>query len=830
MKKLAVLLLTTLSAICLAVSIPRFSARAETGDNKTVPTATFLPSSALQLYDLKSPISINYSNSGYMVIAEHIGGTDGTSLFDRISVYDPTTQKFGALSPHPTIYNVTHAEEYSGYVFYLSNSRLYSVPTTNLSEEPFETPITSSNFFQIKGNYLITNTNNSIVIYEVSTQGGLTFTKKSTHNFTTKNAFISEENNVYYLFGGKLYCFDTQSSTSYEVATVSVDVNYMAELGGYIYLSSSTGIYRVQKSANSQVEQIISSNNVQKLGNISNPQGLAVMEGDLLIADPTLKCVQAINPQTNEFTDFAITTESTADYRLTNNASSLSLSENYAYVLDDGEAKEDGTVYKRIVKVSIDKNAEKRYQSFSLEPLYEQNSNLNIKLITCSNSHIAIYADKTLSLYNVLEGTLKKEYSIESESVTSLFYLDGEFYYTDYALHNFEHNKVVVHKITLPSQDNELSEIKNAKLNENALIKGVCKNMAVDVFGGVYMLVDPQDGESSKLIKLKNGVATTLAEIDYLVKTIKVDFASNLYVLSESNVLYKYGYEDYANYQTFKFDTDLPIKDIDLNYRSNKCYALSNSCILQNSNDALEIINLSAISAKNLQTSQITSPKFITASNDAKLFKITLNDYDENLNFKSVTPITNPTPDKVYLVVAEIENYYIVSHSNKLVALISKTDTEYSQTEVFDSAIIPPTYYSDFDIEIENLQGAERYISSSTIVFSKPIFDHAYETQTLSKGEKVKAVQKVTFNGTSLTLISDLSGNLKGYVVSGYLLSSMQDEVVTSTQKIDVVTSNGSRHFNNTLMILVIALTVTLVALFIEKKLLFDKEDHNVNK
>lgn len=828
MKKLAVLLLTILSAVCLAVSLPHFSARAETISSKTVPTTTFLPSSALQLYDLKSPVSISYSSSGFMVISEHIGGTDGTSLFDRISVYNPNTQKFGALAPHPTIYNVTHAQEYGGYVFYLSNSRLYSVPTTSLSEEPFETPITSSNFFQIKGNYLITNTNNSIVIYEVSTQGGLTFTKKSTHNFTTKNAFISEENNVYYLFGGKLYCFDTQSSTSYEVATVSVDVNYMTEIGEHIYLSSGTGIYKVKKSANSQVEQIVSTDSVNKLGHLSSPQGLAVMDGNLLIADPTLKCVQAINPINSEFTDFAITTESTADYRLTNNASTLSLSENYAYVLDDGEAKEDGTVYKRIVKVAIDKNNEKRYQSFSLEPLYEQNANLNVKLVTCSDSHIAIYADKTLSLYNVLSGSLVKEYSIDSESVTSLFYLDGEFYYTDYALHNFEHNKVVVHKITLPSQDNELSEIKNSKLSENALIKGVCKNMCVDVFGSVYMIVDPQDGDSQKLIKLKNGVATTLASVNYTVKTIKVDFASNLYVLSDSNALYKYGYRDYASYETYNFDTEFPIKDIDLNYRTNKCYALSNSCILQTSNDALEIINLSAISAKNLIINQITTPKFITASEDAKLFKITLNDYDENFNFKSVTPITNPTPGKVYLVVAEIENYYIVSHSNKLVALISKTDAEYSPSQVYDSAIITPTYYNEFDISVEDVQGAERYLSSSTVVFSKPIFDYNYQTQTISKGEKVKAVQKVTFNGTELTLVSDLSGNLKGYVVSGYLQSSIQGDVETQNQTIEVVTSNGSRHFNNTLMILVIALTVTLVALFIEKKLLFDKEDHNI--
>ena len=81
-----------------------------------------------------------------------------------------------------------------------------------------------------------------------------------------------------------------------------------------------------------------------------------------------------------------------------------------------------------------------------------------------------------------------------------------------------------------------------------------------------------------------------------------------------------------------------------------------------------------------------------------------------------------------------------------------------------------------------------------------------------------------------MTLISDLEGNIKGYVVSGYLTQDNLSEITTDNQTLLVVTSNGSRHFNNTLMILVIALTVTLVALFIEKKLLFDKEDHNLGK
>ena len=827
MKKFAVILLSVISTLALAFSLPRVLVSAQEQTPTNVKTTAFMPSSFLQLYDLKSPVSITYSPSGYMVISEHIGDSNGTSLFDRISVYNPTTEKFGALSPHSTIYNVTHAEEYEDYIFYLSNSRLYYVPANDLSAEPTETSITSSNFFQIKDGFLLTNTNNSIVIYQVSIEDKPSFIKKSTHNFTTKNAFISSENNVYYLFGGKLYCFDIQSSTSYEVAVVPVDVNYMAEINGYVFLSSGSGIYKVEKGVNKTLELVIESTNQLKLGSIANPQGLTVMGNELLIADPTIKCVQAINPTTSEFTDLAITTESTADYRLTSNASDLMLSENYTFVLDDGETKEDGKSYKRIVKTAIDKDVDDRYTSYSLESLYSEDENLIIKHVACSDTHIAIYANKTLGIYDIQSTSLKQVYSIESESVTSLFYLDGEFYYTDYALHNFEHNKVVVHKLTLPTLDNEFTQIKQSNLSENCVIKGVATTSCVDVFGSVYLVVDEQDGSDKKLVKLKNGVATNLTTLPYTVKSIRSDFAGNVYILSDDNLIYKYEYTDYTTFEKYQIDSELPVKKIELNYKSNVCYMLSNACIKKTLDNALQIENLSAISGKNLSLTDVKSPEFITLSQSAKLFKININDCDDSGNFNAVTPITNPNPNKVYLIVAEIENYYLVSHSDKLIALVRKTSTNYAPNVIFDSAIITSAHYQDFDIKVENINN-EFYLTNDTTVFSMPIFDYNYKTTKITKGEKVKAVKSIEYNGVQMTLISDINGVLKGYVVSGYLTSNYAQSPNKVTESVTVLTSNDSRHFNNTIMILVIALTITLVALFIEKKLLFDKEDHNL--
>ncbi|MBO7214828.1 MAG: hypothetical protein J6V66_04955 [Clostridia bacterium] len=439
MKKFLIYCLSLISVafISVAFSLSGSVLRGRADDSSVTlsPTETFLPSSALQLYDLTSPMAVSYSSSGYLVITEHIGNADGTSLFDKISIYNPNTEKYSAIPDHPTISNVTHATEWNGFIFYLSSSHLYYVLANDLTATPIETAVTSSNFFMIKGEFLLTNTNNTIVIYKISVDGNLpSFEKLSTHNFTTKNAFISQNNDIYYLFGGKLYCFEVASSTSYVVASVSIDVNYMTEYEDYIYLTSGSGIFKVQKGKGKEIELITPiTTNESSLGYTANPQGVTVMNGTLVFADPTNKSIQAVTPNGN-FTDFAITTESTAKYRLTNNASHLSLSENYAYVLDDGAQNDQGISYKRIVRTALDKTIEDRYLSISLAPLYNGEEAIDVKLLACSDTHLGIYHGKLLSIYQIENNELKLVFEKESESVTSLFYLDGEFYYTDYAL------------------------------------------------------------------------------------------------------------------------------------------------------------------------------------------------------------------------------------------------------------------------------------------------------------------------------------------------------------------------------------------------------------
>jgi hypothetical protein len=171
----------------------------------------------------------------------------------------------------------------------------------------------------------------------------------------------------------------------------------------------------------------------------------------------------------------------------------------------------------------------------------------------------------------------------------------------------------------------------------------------------------------------------------------------------------------------------------------------------------------------------------------------------------------------------------LISCQEKFVALVRKTDTTFSQDKKFITAIISESDYSLFDIKVNNKQGAY-IISNDTSVYSKPLFASAYKISTLEKGSIVYAIKEVEFNGSSLTLISNSeNGAPIGYIISGYLNGETQTLVTTKTETSNVVGGDGKRHFNTVLMILIIAFTVTATALFIEKKLIFDKEDGNKN-
>ena len=109
--------------------------------------------------------------------------------------------------------------------------------------------------------------------------------------------------------------------------------------------------------------------------------------------------------------------------------------------------------------------------------------------------------------------------------------------------------------------------------------------------------------------------------------------------------------------------------------------------------------------------------------------------------------------------------------------------------------------------------------------FAKPIFDENYKLTSLTKGDTVYAIKTITFNGKSMTLVStEENGEAIGYIVNGYLCDEIFALDTQKTSSQILLGGNAEKRIVTTLMILLIALTITLSLIFIESKLLFNKD------
>ncbi len=849
MKKLSVLFIsiTLFLSLAFCIKLSNDASVVNASEAVDVNTEFFLPSSPLEFYELISPVAIYSSSDGYMAISEFYKDEENANNnFNRISVYDPNTEKYtvikgkGVLNGENTIFGITQITKYGDYLFYLSGNDVYYIPVNNLQASPKKTGVIASNFFSINDDILIANTSNGIKSYTVNLSGEtpiFTQTGIEIEVEMTTCGFLSKDKDIYYYADPCLYRYSTKNSTSYLVAEIK-NINYCVEIGDYVYFTAmGEGLLKVKKDGLSDPELIIPADkNATGLGAFNTPQGLTVKDGKLLVCDAILNTIQEVDPATDKFTNFAITTESTADFRLTNNASNTFLSENYIYAVDNSTMPITNEVTKkRIVKISLNELDPTPYKKIDLSSIYEKNEAFEIKLITGSDTHILIYDGEYLTLYEQVLGdniTLKEVKAIQNSSVTALCYLEDSFYFTDTA-NNLNYNYINVYKWTVPSENNMLYEVEEETLiEENTEIKGVAKNITVDVFGNVYIYYT-QDNGVNYLTRLYNNNITNPITINYNVKSINTDFNGNVYALSSSNKIYKYTLKNNAHVvKEFQLKTSNNniVKDMSLNYSSEVCYFLSNACIYKNSDNALDVKSLSKISAKNVNTTEILNDvKFISINENAKLFKVVLGDYvtqDNDVYFKHITPISNLNTSKVYAVIADLsDEYYLVSYSSKTVALVRKSSINNDFSQKADATIIDSSHYSEYGISITDDNYKSFIISNDASVFSKPIFDENYKINSLKKGEEVYAIKTIKFNGKSITLIAkEPNKSPIGYVVSGYLIDEIIVPPTLNEPTQTVIGGGAEKRIVTTLMILLISFTITFALIVIENKLLFKKD------
>lgn len=833
MKKFLLTILSLTCAFLISTSLLLFK-NSKCVSANSFDTEYFLPTHPIEFYDLNSPVSISYSSDDYLIISEYEKKEDPLTHqiteYSRLTMFNPQTKEYSLLLENQNVANINSIVKRGDYIYFLDKSLIYYLPVNNLTSAPVSTGVFSSTFFCFVDDMLIVNTNNSLNTYSLSLESGSpVFTQEQNvfGTITTTSGFYSQTDERLYLLetGGNIRYIEPKNDVKAQFLTnVDKSIISITDIENYLYLTANDGLYRLKKEQNATLEKVLETNSsATTLGNLKSPTGLSKKGDNLLIADSELDCIQEFNPATLKFTEFAITTQSTADFRLTYNADKTCLSENYLYVLDDASIKiDDQEQPKRIVRIELDSQTN-RYKKIDLTNLYEQNSNFTIKLFTASDDRVLIYDGNDLILYKI-EGeeslTLLEEQRT-TLTVTSICYLDGTFYYTNTISPLLNEFSTKITALEIANSANGLYENTTYNLTpHNEVISGKALAISVDIFGNVYVVHSTSnDSQNAMLSKIYGGTIKSSVAINFEVVKIQTDFQGNVYLLAKNGDIYKCSPTFEMNKIDYSPCKDDQIKSLALNYHSQEAYLLGNACIYKTVNNSFQIESLDKISADGIDVYKILNePKFVSINENAKIFKISFDNIKTNSGgkyFDNISPIKNPNTSKAYLVVAELQEYYLVSYSSKFVALVNKTA---------GAQIINSQDYGDYDLSITT-SNDKKYLSNDVKIFAKPLFDDNYSELSLDRGDEVFTLKTLIFNDVKMTLISlEENGNAVGYIVDSYLCDGKTQSTIEKQETTTIIGENADKKALTAVMILIIALTVTLTALFIEKKLLFKEE------
>ncbi len=807
---------------------------ANANSQNSLQTKFYLPSSPIEFYDLTSPVGLAYNNGNYAFSEYFDDKENNENDVNSIIIYNSQTKNYVKVYNDASI--ISKLNFYENFLFYVSGSEIYYLDINDLTKQPVNTGIYASTYISVHDNTIITNTNDSIKVYELSTESNApVFTFRYSIMAESFIGYIDSGKNIYYQNANGFYYYSLENGTIYEIFKgENKTAISLTGIGNNLYYTTTDGLYSLEKGENKTPTLLLGvDKNASTLGSINSPQGVTSKDGKLLICDNALNCVQEYDLENAMFTHFAITTESTANYRLTSDALVLGLSENYLYALDKTTLNNSQNA-RRILKKSL--NNENEFTRIDLSFLYENNQDYKIEKIAFSDDHVLIYDGTNLTLYNQLETGLESVYSIKNESITSVCYLDGNFYYTHTAKSlELTHDYTKIYQITLPSETNNLQELNVQQLTISEEVKGVVSLVTVDVFGSLYLLYkDSVENPQYKLARFYANTLNSITTLNLSANPLKIncDFAGNVYLLLDNNTITKFTLNpEETEYVSSEYSLNLAggtnVKDFCLSYKSDTVYYLSNACILTNSDNLLNVSNLNLISAENVNEKAILSDiSFLTIKKNAKIFKIELNNYKEvdgKKYFNSITPITELNTAKCYPIIAEIEeDYYLISYTDTIVALVRKTSVSNVQNNNADATIIDKNSYQNYGITETVLSGEAKVISNTEYLFAKPIYNQNYGLQNIEQGTTVYLIKEYSFNNTKYTLISlTQNGEPYGYVPSGYLVDSINYLNDNYVQTLQTIGGNGKKTVTDALMIMLIGLTITLTALFIEYKLLF---------
>lgn len=841
MKKKIILSLVLITILSLMISFS-LQTKIVKGEILDCPTTMYMPASKLEFYSLNNPEAIFISQSGNMVISEYNPIANENTLVIYHSSYKDYSEIKLSNEDHqiqgPVTYVALFEDGDDLFVIFLYSSRIHYLKVPEEDVENVTDDSTNSTYyiqnndvalgvsFSVNGSTLIAQHTSGINLYDITTDGSSLFFEKGFRDLTKQDilyCFLSEDNDIYYFIKDiGIFCVKSDG-VELQICETKELATYMTECGDYVYFTTNDALYRVKKEKNSQLEQVLFVTKEDSLGYLKSPRGLATKDGKLLVVDNELNCVQEIDPVIKDFTSFAITTESSASYRLTNNASNISLSEHYLYALDN-ESMDSSNERKRIVKISLDDmGMERTYSQIDLSVVYEKKDGLEVKY-AASDNYVLIAYGTTLTLYEQKPSSTGKilltatNFHKEDIDIASCYYLDNSFYYmtTQWKVGSTNKKNSYIYEIQLSTEDNIITEYTSNLIHT---VDNNCTQFTMDIFGNIYVTIF--DTEKQKYFVKKNNFDDVLIQDNPIC--IQVDFKGVVYLLYDDDLVITYSFDENVFVETriLHYEDVSTSKYICLTYNTPEAFILCDACILRTIDNSLNINTLGNINADRLDAKEILdNPSFIVITEYAKLFKVKLEAIEEinGHNYfimNTIEPISSPNTKNVYVIIARLEGYYLISYSKSLTALI-KVDSQ----GIYEVSSASDLYKYNIKVETKD---ETMYLTNDVTVMSKPIFDiNSYNLVTLHENDRVNVMKVIELNGKSWSLVKDSStGLIIGYVPTGYLSSikllgtNIEDNVNT------ILDEDSARRGKNCLLIVLIALTITIAVLLLENKILF---------
>lgn len=759
MKKLRLILAFIL---ILVASLPLFNkaeAFAEQNSSDKVQTGIFLPTSYLQYYKLDNP----YALCRYKDDSE-----DFVAISQKNSIVIYRDEKFSKIDlVNESDKPVTTLQRYDNYLLYLYKSVVWALDISEFGSVNWVAPeaekisnpsspfniLASNSSFSVCEDKIVCFDSDFIYLYKISTDsfGGLKVDEitKTPQESVTK-LLLSQNGMVYFAKSAQkgIFVWDGNTVSTFNAEASTVRTLAESDDGETLYYSCAEGIYSldIHTATSTLIKEVTTNSTNPDLGAIYEPQGICLFEDKLWVVDSEINAVQEIDlANENEFTQFAITTNSTAVNRLTSGVKDITVDKDVIYALDSG----------RIVAIKDIDSLDRKYSRINLgyAPVNE---------FSAGNGYVCYSNGNVVNICNVepldeegIEYSISTHKSLtftDASQIIDISYSEGYFYVCFTATYD-NVNHPCIYRINTKTEYFLAEQIIFEQTEVGSAIE-----VTADVFGTVYYC--SRNASNYEFYSFEANELKLVAKRPYEsnLLNLQTDFDGKLYALYENNAIDIIEYGSVTS-KTLETSPNLgeinPAKSMCLSYKSQTAYFIFEGLILSSSNVAdLNISTPHTISIpQDFSLAYNSNQQFASVKEGAKLFEIDVTELDGEY-FKFIDNFEADSPETDYAVIPLNDKYSLLIKDG--VSAVARNSDVLSTRSA----------------EAENLK---KYAVVAFTPYSIPVLEAPYKNaEGIAKYQLTEIVGKITFNEINYYIVK--CGETYGYVPDTFVVDSIITE------------------------------------------------------